>query len=98
MSTKLLDVDEVRSIVKEELAAVTLFEFCYRPRHRILHDLVTGTDLKSVKQRCLEFCHRHDINFVYVRPACLNLNASPRDRGGFQVDEKKEESKEVANA
>jgi hypothetical protein len=76
--------DEIRQLVREELAAVTLFEFVYRPRHKVQSDLVQGTDLKSVKEACLRFCQRHEVHYVYVRPACLNLNAGMRDNKGFQ--------------
>lgn len=63
-----------------------LFEFSYRPKHRVQQDIVVGEDISSTKKRCIEWCQRHDINFIYVRPLILNLDWGMRDKDGFQKE------------
>jgi len=89
---KLNAEQKIRTIVLEELKAFTLFEFVYRPKHRVQHDYVMGSNLADVKRECLDFCNRHDITYVYVRPACLNLSGRPRGIAGFQKTKEEEDS------
>ncbi len=77
--------EKIKKLIRDEVEKLTLFEFSYRPKHRVQKDLVMGADLQEVKSRCINFCNRHNIIFVYVRPACLNLDSGLRNYSGEQV-------------
>lgn len=56
-----------------------LFEFTYRPKHRVQSDYVYAENLTDARKKCNDFCNRHGVTFVYVRPMLLNLNAGLRN-------------------
>jgi hypothetical protein len=74
-----------------------LFLFTYRPKHRVQTDIVAAKNLTDARKRCIDFCNRHNVTFVYVKPFLLNLDAGLRDsRTGLQPEKEPEpEPKEV---
>jgi len=61
-----------------------IFVFHYRPRFRPVEDFVRGPDLKTVKQKCIEYCNKHGITFISVRPFFLDLEKPLRDKRMLQ--------------
>ena len=67
-----------------------IFIFCYRARYRPAEDFVKGNDLSTVKKQCIDYCNRHGITFISVRPAFLDLSKGLRNTQLMQ-----EEAEEV---
>jgi hypothetical protein len=93
MSEKTVDVEVKQPTIdtseknKLKITSLTeLFYFSYRARYEVKVELVRGADLTTVKRKAVEYCSRHGLIFISVRPALLDLDRGLRNKQLVQED------------
>ena len=90
---KTTDITE-KPLATTNLKQTNLFWLHYKPKGRPVEDLMIAYDFNSARKTGIEYCNKHNIHFVSVRPAIIDLTRMPRNPYSLHQQEAKEKKSE----